>query len=96
MIYDDALKELKDIDIDLHYMAEDCVANYNVGLIEKAFNQAKKEHELLERLFKICDEYKYISVGLSYSSEFLNVINEISEETFGAKWIKEMQDFEDI
>ena len=39
-----------------------------------------KKLELYKRLFNVCKEYKYASIGLSDDSEFLNVMSELEEK----------------
>ena len=40
--------------------------------------QVKKD-KLFERLYNVCKEYKHMSIGLSYDSEFINTMNDIEE-----------------
>lgn len=93
-IYDEALEELTSL---LHDEFDDNPKRSRLNVsqrlnmfkkVKDALEQARKQEKLFElynRLFNVCKEHKCASIGLSYDSEFLNVMFELEEEL---KWVK--------
>lgn len=69
-IYDEALQESKDFG---------AFVGLRLDRVNNALKQAKKQEELLERLYNVCKEYKHMSIGLSDDSDFINIMNDIEK-----------------